>query len=402
MENGALSQVSAAPGKIWNRQFILLFIANALMYLGQWTVQTLVTNYAKTLGATSTVLGIVASAFAVTAILFKIISGPALDQFRRKNILLAALSVVAVAYFGYSISRNVPMLILFRLLQGAGQAFTATCCLTLAADALPVDKLGEGIGMFSLAQAISQAVAPSLGLVIAEHFGFHMTFAFACLMIILSAAMVTQIPAGPSRRKGKLKISLDSIVAKEALIPMMILLLLASAFCLINSFLVIYASDMGVENIGIYFTVYALTLLITRPMIGKLADRFSFVKVAVPAMLCFALSFWVISISRSLWMFLAAAVISAFGYGACQPLVNSLCMKSVPPQRRGAASSTSYVGTDLGNLIGPTLAGVVLGHLGYTMMWRVMTIQIFAAIAITLLFRNKISAFESHNGSLGK
>lgn len=391
MENQELAQ---APEKIWNRQFILLFIANGLMYLGQWTVQTLVTNYAKTMGATSTILGIVASAFAVTAILFKIISGPALDQFRRKNILLAALCVVAVAYFGYSISQNIPMLVLFRLLQGAGQAFTATCCLTLAADALPVDKLGEGIGMFSLAQAISQAVAPTLGLAIANYFGFHVTFAFACVMILLSAAMVTQIPASGTLRQGKFKISLDSVVAKEALIPMFILLLLASAFCLINSFLVIYASDMGVSSIGGYFSVYALTLLITRPMVGKLADRLSFVKVAVPAMLCFALSFWLISISRNIFMFLAAAVISAFGYGACQPLVNSLCMKSVPPDRRGAASSTSYVGTDLGNLIGPTLAGVVISRCGYTLMWRVMTIQIFAAIGITLLFRKKISAFE--------
>jgi MFS family permease len=125
-----------------------------------------------------------------------------------------------------------------------------------------------------------------------------------------------------------------------------------------------------------------------------LADRLGTVKAILPALVFFALSFFILSISSSLIMFLLAAVISAFGYGAAQPVVQTLCMKSVPEARRGSASSTSYIGQDLGNLAGPIIAGVIVERMGYEIMWRAMIIPVLITMLLIVLFRRKIYRIE--------
>ena len=76
------------PKKIFNRCFVSIFLANSLMYLSQWMVNSLVAKYADYLGATASMVGIVSSVFALTALLFKIVSGPALDVYNRRIILI--------------------------------------------------------------------------------------------------------------------------------------------------------------------------------------------------------------------------------------------------------------------------------------------------------------------------
>ena len=161
----------AGNAGIWNRTYTSVFLANSLLFLGMNTVNTLVAKYADYLGATATVVGIVSSLFALTALIFKVFSGPAIDAFNRRNILMLAILTISLSFFGFGISKNVTMLFAFRLLQGCGQAFTATCCLALAADALPPEKFGVGIGTFTLAQAVCQAIGPTVGLTLSKSIG---------------------------------------------------------------------------------------------------------------------------------------------------------------------------------------------------------------------------------------
>ncbi len=382
------------PEKILNRCFIHIFLANSLMYLSQWMVNSLVAKYADHLGATAAMVGIVSSIFALTALIFKIVSGPALDTYNRRVILVIAMCIMGISYFGYSASSNMPMLVSFRLFQGCGQAFTATCCLALASDTLPLDKFGTGIGIFSLAQAVMQAIGPTVGLALMNCLGYHLTFIIAGFIMVVAAVLAAGVNV-PYEKTKSFKISLDSIFAKEALLPVVLIFFLSTAFSVINSFLILFAGKQGITgNIGLYFTVYACTLLFTRPLIGRLSDRFGMVRVAIPAMFCFALSFLVISISTSLEMILLAGFIAGFGYGACQPAIQTLCMKCVPKKRRGAASSSSYIGNDLGQLLGPNVAGSMILAFGYHAMWRFMTLFIVAALILVIIYRKKIYSIE--------
>ncbi|MCC8049345.1 MAG: MFS transporter [Clostridiales bacterium] len=385
-----MARENQMAAKVWNSAFKQIFAANLCLNFGQQITNTLVAKYADYLGAGAVIVGLISSAFAITALVFKIFSGPSIDAFQKKYIAMGAMLVMAVSFFGFSLSQSVEVLFGFRLLQGAGQAFSATCCLAIASEFLPAERFGTGIGYFSLGTAVCQAIAPTSALYIAEFLGYQGAFLMAAVILLIGAGLCSRLPRTCADRR-KFKISLSNIIAIEAIVPTGLLFFLSMSYVVINSFLVIYAGEQGVNsNIGLFFTVYAVTMIFTRPFLGKMTDRYGYVVTLIPAMACFALSFLLISMANALQLFLLAAFVSAFGFGACQPALQTLCMKCVPETRRGAGSTMSYIGNDLGNLIGPVIAGALAESFGYSVMWRIMILPIAAAIVLLLLTRNRI------------
>lgn len=385
--------------RIWNKAFVSVFIVSVLMNMSQQMVNTLIARYTNYLGSSSVMVGLVVSIFAYTALAFKFIAAPAIDAFSRKCILACSSLVVAASYFGIAFSANVPSLLASRLVQGAGLAFTTTTCLVLATDALPIERMGTGIGYYSLAQAACMAIGPSVGLYLSDMIGYPGTFMIGGGLMICAATAALRVGVTPSIRK-PFRLAPGNMFAVEAFIPAIILMLLMLSYCNINSFLVLYADDIGVgSQIGWFFTVYALTMLASRPLVGRLSDRYGIRKVLMPALVCFALAFIIIGSATSLWLFLIAAFVSAFGFGAAGPALQALCMKCVPPGRRGAGSSTIFIGFDIGNIAGPVIAGAVIGSVGYSQMWFIMLVPVFISMAMVLVLGGRIDRLDAGNRS---
>lgn len=383
------------PTSILNRSFITLFFANMAFNMGQFMSNALLPVYVDSLGAPAAVIGLVVSTFGFAAILFRFVSSPIMDTYNRKYIVAFASLLMVIAFFGFGISKSIPVLIAFRLIQGCGTAFGNACCLAMVANMLPKDKYTTGIGYYSLAQAISQAIGPSIGLWLVGLVDYQMTFAINAGFMLIAAVMALLLKYDFTRTK-KLKLSFQNLIAKEAIIPSVVSFLLIAGTT-VTSFLIVFAAGQGVtKNIGLYYTVSAVTMLVTRPLVGKLVDKAGLIRVCVPALLCNVASFIVISFSTNLWGFLIASFIAAFGSGACLPAMQALCMKSVPGERRGAASSTNFIGLDLGGLVGPSIAGVVAQSFGYVTMWRVMVIPFILSALTLVIFRRRVVEIEEN------
>lgn len=376
--------------KVFSAAFIKICFINFAMMAGQTMANTLVPRYADVLGAPSVIVGMIAGAFSLSSLLCKPFCSPAIDTFSRKRLLLATIIVAICAFLGLSVSSSVWMVFAFRLLHGVGIGCSVILCLTMVSDVLPETHFTSGIAYYSIANAIAQAIGPGLGLTIQEHAGYQAAFFAGALLMSLAAAAALGLKERNTVSKKPYRISPDSIYAKEALIPAIILFFLAAVYINISSFLSLYADELHVEGIGLFFTVNALILLFSRPLVGKLSDRFGAVKILPVTIVCFGLSVILIGFSSSLAMFLLAAVLNGFGYGACQPIIQSLCMKSVPADRRGSASATSYYGSDLGYLIGPVIAGMIADKAGYAVMFRTIPLILLAALSVLIIFRRTL------------
>lgn len=376
---------------IWNPVFIKIFIINMLAQYGVYSMNTLSAPYASSLGAAATVVGIVSSLFALTAMVFKLVSAPAIDAFDRKKVLIVSLGIMLLSFVGYAASATIPMLMISRLLTGVALAFVPTCCIAIASDALPSKKMSTGIGFFALGTVITQAIAPLAGLKLVNTIGYNMTFALLGGLIVLTMlfAATMKLDLRPS---SPFTISMHSVFAREVIVPSILLMLMNMVFCNVNAFLVLFGEHQGVDStrIGYFFTVLAATMVVSRPMIGKLADAFGSGEVILVSMVCFAASFLAISNSKTMPMFLLSGFLSAFGYAGSQPALMAVCMKRVPMERRGAAGCTSYIGQDIGNLAGPVLAGAIVEKMGYASMWRLMIVPIGIAMVIAICFRNQL------------
>lgn len=382
------------PITIWNIVFMSIFFANVVSGLGMTMSNAMLSVYADSLGAPASQIGTLMGMFAVTALVFRFVAGPAIDSVNRKYLLMGSMSISAIAFIGYGLSKGVSSLMVFRLLQGVGTSFGNACTLAMVADALPRDKFSTGMGYYSVAQVVSMAIGPTIGLWLASMFGYSNTYIISASVMLLAVVTASRIKIPPRPHK-KFQLRLHNIIAKEALAPTAVTFCVAIGFTTINALLIVSAKKQGVtEGIGLFFTINALSMLITRPAIGKLTDKFGFIKVGIPAILMTSFSFVIISQANTLWMFLVASFVNSFGYGAVQPAMNSLVMKSVPPERRGSASSTNLIGMDSATIIGPSIAGIVAQAFGYSLMWLMMIIPLVMGVLVVILFRKNITGIE--------
>jgi len=384
--------------KLWNREFIIILFVQFCLQMGQQMLNTLVPLLADSLGASASAIGLISSIFSIASTLVLIFVTPAFDCSSRKKILLISIFFTVLAFTGYGFTKTIPMLFVFRFIQGASQGCIMALGLVMVSDTLPRDKLGKGIGIFTLCQAVAQAVGPGIGLDMKDSLGYSMSFFIGTGTMVLGLAAGFFIKEGENT-SGTYSLSIDRIIAKEAIPASVLVLILQGAYCSISSFIAIYGALRGVDEIGLYFTVYAIGLIATRPVSGMLIDKIGYEVVVVVGIIFFALSFLVIGMASSLWMFLLAAVFAALGYGVCQPTLNYICMRCVPTERRGAASCTSNIAMSIGFLVAVTGAGYIVDAikgstgnetLGYSRMYTLMIVPIAAALVYFFATNKKI------------
>lgn len=391
--------VSEEKQTIWNKAFLSIFVINFILNMGQFMMNTLIPKYAEHLGATATIVGIVSGMFAVTSLCTRPIVGPATSYFKKNRLLAVTTGIIILSFVFYGFASSIPMIIAGRLLHGMGMGFLAPVTLALASNALPESKMASGIGVFSLGQAISTAVGPTLGLKLVKMVGYRYAFFMAAALLGVAFILSLQMKTEEADRSAGFKISLNNMIDFDVIVPAIIMFFLGGTYSCINTFIVVYGSACGVEDIGLFFTAYAICLLFTRPISGRIADKYGIDKTVVPGIIIFAISFIIVSFSRTLPMFIIAGAVSAFGYGICQPSIQSLCMSLVPKERRGIAGNTNYMGVDTGYLLIPPLAGAIVTFIqqsggsklmGYTIMYRIMTVPILIALVIFLLKKDKL------------
>lgn len=381
---------------VWNPIFIGICVANLFYYLGLSCVNTLITKYADYLGASGTIVGTVASIFAVTALLMKLFCGPATVSFSKKVIALTSLAVVAVAFLLISLTRSVPLMIIARLVQGVGTGFAPVTLLTLASTSLPKDKIVTGIGYYSVIQVIGNAVAPTFALKFYPVIGYNWTFALATFCIIIGMVIIfcLKFPEPEKKAAVKFNIRLNTIIAKEALVPMILLMIVHMAMMSAQNFIVLFSESVGVMDISLFFTFSAIALFLSRPLSAQLSNRIGARKVLIPAFVVFGIGLVGLAFSTTLWQFLMWSVIYSLGLGCTQPNLQALCIKSVPEERSGVAANSSFIGNDSGSFIGPIIAGVISEQWGYQSIYFASVAYCGVGLLISVLFYNNLKRIE--------
>jgi MFS family permease len=373
---------------IWNRDFILVFIINVFTAVGFQMLAPTLPAFVIDSGYSKALAGIITAVFVVSALLIRPASGYLCDTLKTQRLLLASLVLIALAVAGYSLSHSVGLLIAFRLLHGFGWGITTTASSTLAAEALPVEMLGEGIGIFGLATVVSSAVAPTLGLFLANKVSYTALFLVAAAFALAGALLSLAVRIGRQRRTGTLFPGrrafpgLSDLLAKPSLLPAGIVLLVGMAICAVQSFVAVYAASIRVQGIGLFFTVYAGALFVSKPLSGKLSDKINLAFIIYPCLAALVAMFFLISSVTSLWPFLVAAVLYGVGYGGLQPILQAWAIRVVGPGQRGVANSTFFIGMDLGVGIGSLIAGFAAENYGYRNMFQLMAIPLLVAMLI--------------------
>ena len=126
------------------------------------------------------------------------------------------------------------------------------------------------------------------------------------------------------------------------------------------SFLPLLAVERKIENFEIFFTAFALALIVVRAGAGELSDRYGRAAVIVPGLVLTAIAMVLFSVASSLPDLLLVAVIYGLGFGAVSPVLQAFTVDRAGLGDRGAAMATYSAAFDLGIGVGSVALGYIL------------------------------------------
>ena len=385
-------------GRIWNKTFFLIMLVSFLMFMSMYMLLPTLPLYAQSIGGNETVAGTIVAVFTLAAVLVRPWFGNLLDRKGRKLILIIGVGIFLVSALAYNFVFSIVTLLALRVVHGIGWGASTTASATIASDVIPDVRRSEGMGYYGIAATIAMSLGPALGLYLVAYRSYSLLFTGSAILAALGLAgtffINYEIP-----RKAEVEVKVKAkdplvkgvIIEKTAIPPAVVLFFITLTYGGIVSFLPSYAAYRGVENIGIFFTVYALVLLLGRPIIGKMADRYGAQKFLVPGMLLIVVALLILVKASTLPMFLLVGVVYGLGFGTVQPILNALVISLSPPERRGAANATFAMAMDLGIGLGAITLGFVAQKMGYEYMYGCSAI--FALLALIMYFallRNKL------------
>jgi EmrB/QacA subfamily drug resistance transporter len=139
----------------------------------------------------------IATGFLLSSSVLTPILGKLGDSYGKKRMLVISLGIFGLASLGAAGAWNLPSLIVFRVLQGAGAA-VFPLSFGIIRDEFPPEKIGLGIGTVSSVFGVGGGVGLVLSGVIIEHLTWHWLFLIGAVPVLASTVMLAlYVPESP-------------------------------------------------------------------------------------------------------------------------------------------------------------------------------------------------------------
>ncbi len=370
--------------------FLSLFFCSNVMYM----LMTTMTEYTVEFGASATMAGMVTGMYTIGGMLTRLYSGGGLQKYGWKRFAMVFMTIHFVACLGYFLVHDVTLLLIVRFVHGLGFGGAANAILTIGMSMLPRSRYGEASGYFMLSPTLAIASGPYLGGLVYDAFGSTGCFVAALVMSLLMLAFLSFVDLrgiDPGlRHKGEslsaLRRSsegnakgLSRIFELKAVPISLCMFLFGMGYVAVMSFYRLYAVEVDLgRQFSYFFLIYAAVLILTRPVAGKLQDRFGDNPVIYTGIVAQTLGLVLIAWKPCMATIVLCALGCGLGYGTLNSACNSIVARQAVAERRSYAMATFWVFCDGGMGLGPMILGAVLGAGGFFTMYCV-------AAAVTLI-----------------
>jgi len=339
-------------------QFAVVMLAAFAYFIALGALLPTVPRFVRDeLGGGAAQVGIGVGAYSVSAALLRPWVGRIGDTRGRRLLAVAGSCVVAVSILGYTLATSLWMLVLARLVTGAGEAAVFVGLATAAQDLAPDHRRGEAASYFSVALYGGLAVGPPLGETLVRH-GFTTLWWVLGSFAGLAAVASVFIPKGktvPAEELGHRR-----FLQPDALWPGLILLLGLIPFTAFAAFVPLYADEIGLSSVGGVFVLYGVLVLVIRIVGARLPDRLGWQRGSTFALCGVTLGIWLLAAWGSIGSIWVAAVALGLGMSLMYPSLFTAVMAAAPEEERSHAVGTFSVFFDLSQGFGATFIGLVI------------------------------------------
>ncbi|MEY4634878.1 MAG: hypothetical protein RJA55_676 [Acidobacteriota bacterium] len=283
---------------------------------------------------------------------------------KRKVLIVASLAITAFSLL-YAVAPSSQVILTLVLVHGVFWSGLLSSSSAYFLDIVPPSRRAEGLGYSGFASILAIAIAPGLGLWVFERGGWTLLCLEMAALNLLMAVIAWRLPADTRRAMPPLSLRPSDLVEWRVMIGAMTLFLYSFSYGGVTSFVAVYADSVGVTPRALYFTIFALAIVATRPFIGRYADRIGHARVIVPCLALMVLGIAVLVFATTRLTFVASAMLFGVGFGSAYPVFVAHLMQHVPVHRRGATFGALLGAFDTGIGTGSISIGWLSEHYGF-------------------------------------
>ncbi len=343
-------------------EFVILSTATALYFFGMGAANPLLPTFVvDELGGTEATAGLVMGSFAVAALVTRSPFGRLGDRRGARRLMLIGCWLSAVGMLALTVTENVPMAIGARLILGAAQGALMTGATTLAVDLAPDSRRGEAASYILVAFHLGLGLGPLLGVYIRDQASYDAAWVVLAGASALGALVAAQLP----RRGGNLDAPPGPWIHPAGVAPGLVAGFGIVAMVAISTFVPLYAGEIGLESVGLVFTVSSISIAAVRIVFSRLPDRIGSVRAASISLVFTIVGATIVTVWASpAGVFVGVAVLAG-GMSMQTPALIPVAVEGVPPHERSSALATFTMFMDVSVALTGPLIGLIVSGAGY-------------------------------------
>ena len=368
--------------------FCLAVVANFFFFSSFHWIYATLPGFVQQIGGDLVHVGMATGVFALSAVAARPVAGRLADHWGRKPLLLAGVTLFALAPACYALVGSVWPFMAIRVVHGIGIAAFTTAYTAFVADLAPPAQRGATIGLAGLTSNLGLFFMPALGSLALAQWGYAPHFLAAAGVAAMAVVLILAVAEPKRDRPDPATVRPGTVVRLR---PVWVAALastgLAVAYGATLSFMAPLAAERGLTAAGTYFSAFAATLMLAQVLAGWLSDRIGRWAVAAPGLAVAALATAWLAVARSDATLLAAGAALGLSWGLVRGGLDAAVVDAVPAESRGTAIGLLYTCFDAGVGVGSFGLGVAAQHYGYAAAFGLAAAWAAVAVAAYLGLR---------------
>ena len=379
--------------KLFNKGFLTITIINFIVYLVYYLMMVIIAVVAHDqLHASFGQAGLASGIYIIGTLIARLIMGKELELIGRKRVARWGAILYLITTVAYLAVPTIGVLDGVRLLNGFAYGMTSTALNAIVTEFIPEKRKGEGINYYGLSTSLAAAIGPFIGLLLLNATSFQFivilsTVLIGVSMVALFAVKINNVTLSAAHLAELKSWKISSFIEFKVLLIAAIGFLMGLSYSSVLSFLASYAETLHLVAISsFFFVVYAGIVTLTRPMSGRIFDRFGENYVMYPSYLFLAVGLVILAFANNGFVLLLSGAFIGLGYGTFMSNGQAVTLKLVTRHRIGIALSTYFIGLDLGLGVGPYVLGALHNALSFRELYLVSAVIPIVSAILYLLF----------------
>ena len=386
--------------RLWSPAFTNYGISSGILYMTQYVlVAALPIVITSELSGSDLDAGLAMTYFQIGTILCRIFAGRLIDGFNKRIVLLISTALFFIIMGLFNFTTSLEAVFVLRGLHGVVFALGTTVMATLAVLVLPPNRKGEGVNMFAIFSNIAMVLGPAIGLYALSSYGSMALYIFLTVMTGLAMVLSNIIPLSkeltlPKQSKYK-GWHISQFIENKSLPWALMGLFIGFTYSGVLVFIPIELNSMGAGIWGsAFFAIFALMIIISRPIVGKIYARYGSKIIIYTGLGLFILGLFVLGLAITPLAILFTAPLLGLGYGAAQPAFQALAIQSAPIERAGVSTATYFLALDISVGAGSVILAVLASAWGYQYLYMFTALVMVIALALYHIWVKRYTPLE--------